>query len=94
MPVANRFLEIAGRLDKNVFREPGDAKQKSCQTKYNVFLHFDRFSQRQIYTNSRSAARVKPNFGPFRTAVSIICCNFEAIVEFSGRINGLFNIAE
>ena len=36
----------------------------------------------------------QPNFGPFRTAVSIICCNFEAIVELSGRINGLFNIAE
>lgn len=81
MPVADGRLEIAGGLDNNVFRKPGDAKQKSCQTKYNVFLHFDRFNQRQIYTNFRSAARVKPNFGEFRTAVSIICCNFEAIVE-------------
>lgn len=44
MPVANRFLEIAGRLDNNVFRKAGDAKQKSSQTKYNVFLHCDGFN--------------------------------------------------
>jgi len=46
------------------------------------------------YTQISGRAVSEPNFGTFRTAVSIICCNFEAIVELSGRINGLFNIAE
>lgn len=41
MPVANRILEIAGRLDNNVFRKPGDAEQKSCQTKYYFFIVMD-----------------------------------------------------